>query len=496
MGEVNRADTSDSGGSLMDPTQPPSHSPPFDSDSPFSAATSPDAKKFAHEKSGDAQSEISIITNRSQILLAKTCQCSLYDDIIAHSESCAFTIGTTPGRAVSLAYISLVLDALPRLAYVLEYRAHLALEHLKVLARAVTPLLEATPELLDQMEPKFLAAMLPRIDNQKMITDRTLHGRLQAIIEDYDEMLRPPGLDEHNESRERITVTDDGHSTGFVSATMDRDKSAEISAAITAVKAKEDCTDVDALLHLVRGSTSVDVTLNLYCHLNGGPIWSVETGWLEGLAAQKWLDRVNSIRIISDSAASGYRPTEAQSAFVKGRDGTCMFPGCDIGADTCQLDHITPYDHDNPESGGPTDTENLHALCQRHHNLKTDGLFEVIRFSDGTEKWTSTKTGATATSESTGPANGPGRVSVSARIRRRTQTVRNHNADRLRKRADPRPQRARPGYYPYSEGWYPPVHSQTRRHTEGPPRPPVPTCPRTTSHVEARAKEAIADIYG
>ncbi|WP_027020915.1 hypothetical protein [Corynebacterium sputi] len=45
----------------------------------------------------------------------------------------------------------------------------------------------------------------------------------------------------------------------------------------TAVHKKEDCTGVDALLHLVRGSTSVDVTVNLYCRLNGGPIGSIRS---------------------------------------------------------------------------------------------------------------------------------------------------------------------------------------------------------------------------
>lgn len=62
-------------------------------DSPFDAAISPTDKKFAHEKAGEIQSETLIVTNRSHVLLAKTCLCSLHDDITAHSESCAITIG-------------------------------------------------------------------------------------------------------------------------------------------------------------------------------------------------------------------------------------------------------------------------------------------------------------------------------------------------------------------------------------------------------------------
>ncbi len=33
----------------------------------------------------------------------------------------------------------------------------------------------------------------------------------------------------------------------------------------------------------------------------------------------------------------------------------------------------------NPKQGGPTDTENLHCLCRRHHNLKTHGGWDIDR---------------------------------------------------------------------------------------------------------------------
>ena len=49
------------------------------------------------------------------------------------------------------------------------------------------------------------------------------------------------------------------------------------------------------------------------------------------------------------------------------RDGTCIFPGCHRSAADCQLDHRIPFDR-----GGTTTPDNLFALCQHHHNLKTD----------------------------------------------------------------------------------------------------------------------------
>ncbi|MDH4354198.1 MAG: HNH endonuclease, partial [Actinomycetota bacterium] len=40
------------------------------------------------------------------------------------------------------------------------------------------------------------------------------------------------------------------------------------------------------------------------------------------------------------------------------------YPGCDRPANRCDLDHTAAY------PAGPTTTENLGALCRRHHLLK------------------------------------------------------------------------------------------------------------------------------
>lgn len=427
--------------------------PPFnltDPTCPFAAAIAPQAARFAHENPTDELSAAALAYNRAFLTLAAGCGCERTADITAHCEGCAMRIGSTPGRATGLLYIALMLTALPRLAYVIDHRGHLRPEHLRTIADAIAPILECdTPEpntdsedlpdpqqILNKLEPLILTAILPRIDGQKMISDRTLFKRMQQTIEVVNDYLRPPDTTPEVDA-ERIVISDDGHRTGYLSARMGRDKAAELTAAIDAVTAKEKCSEVDALLHLVRGSTQVEVTLNLYCHLNGGPMWSVDTGWLSQTASAAWLERVDKIRIVSDSAAAGYRPTDAQVAFVVGRDGVCMFPGCEVPADQCQLDHIVPYNHADPSTGGPTDTENLHALCQRHHNVKTDGHFEVIRFSDGTERWCSVATGAQASSRSVGPANAPGRVSVSARLRRKSRSVREHNHRRCSQNSEP-----------------------------------------------------------
>jgi hypothetical protein len=74
-----------------------------------------------------------------------------------------------------------------------------------------------------------------------------------------------------------------------------------------------------------------------------------------------------------------YRPTAVAARFVRQRDQSCTFPGCAMPAARCDLDHVRPFDHDDPSSGGASTPENLHALCRRHHRLKTARRWNVTR---------------------------------------------------------------------------------------------------------------------
>ena len=58
-----------------------------------------------------------------------------------------------------------------------------------------------------------------------------------------------------------------------------------------------------------------------------------------------------------------YRPTAAQSRFVRCRDLTCRFPGCDRPAEVSDIDHTVPYPI------GPTHPSNLKLLCRAHHRI-------------------------------------------------------------------------------------------------------------------------------
>ncbi|MFC7496599.1 MULTISPECIES: HNH endonuclease signature motif containing protein [unclassified Nocardioides] len=83
-----------------------------------------------------------------------------------------------------------------------------------------------------------------------------------------------------------------------------------------------------------------------------------------------------------------YRPTPRQRDQAVLTCPTCVFPGCGRHARGCDLDHIIPFDPDNPD-GGKTTSWNLAPLCRLHHRLKTLGFWTYRRLTRTSLEWTS-----------------------------------------------------------------------------------------------------------
>jgi hypothetical protein len=93
---------------------------------------------------------------------------------------------------------------------------------------------------------------------------------------------------------------------------------------------------------------------------------------------------------VSDAAALRYQPSVALERYVRLRDLTCRFPGCDRPAVICDLDHTVAFNHDDPRKGGRTVARNLKCLCRQHHRVKTfDDGWRDEQLPDGTVIWTS-----------------------------------------------------------------------------------------------------------
>lgn len=75
----------------------------------------------------------------------------------------------------------------------------------------------------------------------------------------------------------------------------------------------------------------------------------------------------------------GYVPSKALADFVRCRDLTCRFPGCDQPAIDCDIDHTIPYSR-----GGRTHATNLKCYCRTHHLVKTFMGWAEQQLADGT----------------------------------------------------------------------------------------------------------------
>jgi hypothetical protein len=75
----------------------------------------------------------------------------------------------------------------------------------------------------------------------------------------------------------------------------------------------------------------------------------------------------------------GYLPSRALADFVRCRDLTCRWPGCDHPAFDCDIDHTIPH-----ADGGPTHASNLKCYCRTHHLVKTFWGWRDQQLPDGT----------------------------------------------------------------------------------------------------------------
>lgn len=77
-----------------------------------------------------------------------------------------------------------------------------------------------------------------------------------------------------------------------------------------------------------------------------------------------------------------HRPSAKLAEFIRIRDLTCRFPGCDVPAEFCDIDHTVPWPF------GPTHPSNLKCACRKHHLLKTFWTaWRDVQLPDGTVIW-------------------------------------------------------------------------------------------------------------
>jgi len=141
---------------------------------------------------------------------------------------------------------------------------------------------------------------------------------------------------------------------------------------------------VPVVIHVVAEAATVSGDGATPGYLAGVGAVSAET--VRGLAARARLRPLTSADELT--AEPQYRPSVALAEFIRARDLWCRFPGCDVPAEFCDLDHSIPW-----ALGGVTHPSNIHLKCRPHHLLKTfwcgDNGWAEQQFADGTIVFTS-----------------------------------------------------------------------------------------------------------
>jgi hypothetical protein len=137
----------------------------------------------------------------------------------------------------------------------------------------------------------------------------------------------------------------------------------------------------DVVIHVLAEQATISVSSQSPGYMPGfGPLPS------DTIRDMATTAKIKPLVMPSASPEPGYRPSAALAEFVRCRDLTCRFPGCDQPAEVCDLDHTIPF------PVGPTHPSNLKLLCRYHHLLKTFyagyGGWTDRQLPDGTVEWT------------------------------------------------------------------------------------------------------------
>ncbi|PMD05075.1 HNH endonuclease signature motif containing protein [Brevibacterium paucivorans] len=117
----------------------------------------------------------------------------------------------------------------------------------------------------------------------------------------------------------------------------------------------------------------------------------------EVIARAKWVYRMFTdpqTGVVLESTPTKYYIPAALKRMVEARHPDCSVPWCAVPARVCEKDHIEPFNHQDPENGGLTVMENLHPLCKRHHQEKTQKRLRVDKMDDGSLAWVFPRIGA------------------------------------------------------------------------------------------------------
>ena len=252
---------------------------------------------------------------------------------------------------------------------------------------------ELTDEMLQAFDELLSGMFHPTTMNQQLPTPWMIRDRMKKLLASFDPNIDfdaqkkkareesedvPPGHCEVSFQAEQ-----DGIGTAKMGIVADTSTMAAIRAFVEETAREHGLSLADATVKLLTGDVRPSPKAVVYAYApknehgyinQAFPVYVPGFGWstAPGTAMFHFMaDKSGSIVDLDSETANrtvaGYVAPDDIKAKVRARDGTCVWPGCSVRAENCQLDHRIPFGE-----GGQTNADNLYCLCQQHHNIKTD----------------------------------------------------------------------------------------------------------------------------
>lgn len=235
-------------------------------------------------------------------------------------------------------------------------RLHFLLLHTKALDPSLYPRLDE--ELFNYLEPTHPMQDLPGLS--------TLRNKAKRIVNELQpipESPPKPSSEEHVYFSEPMVP---GAIGGYCEMALGKFRHHLLEETLTAISKKYGCELPEAVERLCTDNADVKITLHLFQSKTGNAV----TGHNLEFPAHHNQGPLSRATVVDDTvpapSRNGYQFSEKQRWQIRGRDGTCRFPGCTRSAWYTDIDHVVPY-----ADNGATDINNAQCLCRRHHNLKT-----------------------------------------------------------------------------------------------------------------------------
>lgn len=149
-------------------------------------------------------------------------------------------------------------------------------------------------------------------------------------------------------------------------------------ALVTLVCNRPEGTDVVSKLVLVGfGSPRPEETVDATWLYNTGPVTAAQRAKLCSVRKVYY-----DAHQVAKQCRREHEPSFELRATIWLRDLTCRYPGCNVPAHKCDMDHVI-----NHAAGGWTTASNLQSLCRKHHNAKTDRRVRATMNTKGHVTW-------------------------------------------------------------------------------------------------------------